>query len=385
MPEQTRLTMDNVQALYPPDKFILVLPSVSKHLLGPSMYGIDVATVKVDPDTPKMTYATKSTWDKRTSPWTEIITDVGLSAVALNKIAGAADINVVPDLVLDDPDRMLIIYRATAMMKTPGGDIRGRSAQVRWDGRVVQDSLQLNAEQSVDKGIAKRWDGFTEETRERKISEKFRKDWIQERTYGDRKTQSYACRNAIKLLLGMSDEYPIGELRDKEFAVVKFVFAPDLTDPQIRLLVAQHGLQGQRALWGDGPAQVGRPALLADLSEAPAPTEAMRIQADFQRAPGAPVSDAETPTSQGSADAELTTDTPAQAAALAKEQDGPLLSWMDVQPIADACARILTAARAAGVDASKTDPFAIRLADATAEQDQALLRSLYIDLKEKTL
>ena len=265
---QQRLTMDTIKQIYPPERYIHVVPSVSKHLLGPSMYGIDVATCKIDPNEPKMVYPIKTQGfgdDAR-------VTEVGLSATAVNRLAGMADISVVIDNVADTGD--LLVIRATAIMQTPGGSVRGRSVQVRWDRALLMDKLSMAAEDYVENAIARKWNNFRDLSPEQKaaaINKKYRKDLIAECEFGPRKTESKAARNAVKHLLGIADTYHPQELIDKEFAVVKFVFSPDLTDPMVKRMVVESGLRAQRALFGVSVANAsGSQYLPAEVMETPA-------------------------------------------------------------------------------------------------------------------
>lgn len=288
MSTQQMLTTENVQTLYPPDRYIVVMPAVSKFLQTSgqgAMYAMDAATVKIDPDDEKAVYPLS--WDGYGE--NARLKTVGLTAKSLNLIGGAADVNVVTEREDDARNPMYARVRAFAVMQTPGGAVRGRTATVEWDGELMRDKIRLNAQQSVKNGVAKNWQGYrgkTEAQLAEMVEDKFQKEWIAEREFGKRKVETKAARNAIKQLVAISDSYGYADLKTKEFVVIKFVFAPDTSDPMVKQMVLEAGLRAQRALFGATAAsQAGGAFLpegshyaLAALPPAPAAAEAAAVE-----------------------------------------------------------------------------------------------------------
>lgn len=379
--KQEHLTMEGVLAAYPKDKFIHIVPAVSKHQLGVSMYGLDVATVKIDPHDEKMVYVLKSTgWGDD-----EKITEMGLTAAALNKIAGAADVNVVPETMVDDPDRGLLIVRSHAIMRTPGGSVRSRTAQVRWERDIMKERLWARAVAYYKKAVSAGWGsvkGKTPEQLNELVKEKFDREWLDEREFGPRKAESKAARNAIKLLLGVPDAWHPRELDEKEFAVVKYVFAPDMSDPAVRDRLLEAGLRSQQALFGVNLAvNTGSQFLPAQSTAAialPAPSEAdvVDVTDEGEEALEASVSaDAPAP-SEGQSEGEV--------AAPAASEDAPSAgAWGSVEAMtATQCVKLIQKAQAAGVKQRQVDDWLAALANISADQDGTALMALYREVRE---
>jgi hypothetical protein len=148
---------------------------------------------------------------------------------------------------------MYACFRAFAIMQTPGGAVRGRTASVEWDGALMIDKIRLASKSSIQMAVEKKWKsvaGKTDDQIKAMIEDKFEKDWLAEREFGKRKAETKAARNAIKSLVAITDSYRIEDLRDKEFVVIKFVFCPDTSDPEVKRMVIEAGLRAQRALFG---------------------------------------------------------------------------------------------------------------------------------------
>jgi hypothetical protein len=262
MGKQTRsgsvLTFDSIAGAYPPERFILLLPQVSRNLLTVvPMWSLDVATVKVDPNNNKHAYEIGYNSG-----------DFGLTKVSLDALATAADVSVMAKRVDDRRDRDYAEFEAHAIMTTPSGGTRGQGRTAEWQGWVEQEKCRQQAERWADKGIRDRWKGFSAANRELKVEQRYSEQWVRSQEFGKRMIESKACNRAIRALLGISPKYSFDELDQKEFAVVRFIFAPDLDDPQVKLLVVSEGLRAQRMLYAQPvPEQVTQPTALPPVEE----------------------------------------------------------------------------------------------------------------------
>ena len=244
-----RLSLDAIRELYPPEKYILLLPAVTKHILTDNpMWALDVAEVEIDVTNPDHVYIQTEKWDGQQS----VATEVSLTKIALDLLASAADVTVLPERTDDGSNPMFCRHVARCVMRTPGGDVRARSSSCDWEGEVAQDRVRLAAENYVLFRVSKQWKGYTgltDEQVQEKIDQRFREQWIREREYGKRKNESYACNRAIAAVLAVQRTYPVDMLRGKKFAVAKFVLSPDLSDPDIKRMYIERGMQAQGQLY----------------------------------------------------------------------------------------------------------------------------------------
>lgn len=233
------LTFDSIAAQYPPDRYILLMPQVARHLLTTvPMWSLDVATVRVDPTNDKHCYEVGYNSG-----------EYALTKVALDSLTAAADISVAAKRIDDRSDPMFAEYEAHAFMNTPSGGVRGQGRTMEWDGRLESDKTRAAAERFVNMGISKRWKGFTQDRYAELVESRYAEQWLREREFGKRKAESKAANRAVRALLGIAPKYSFDELSAKEFAVVRFVFTPDLDDREVKMMVVSAGLAAQRRLY----------------------------------------------------------------------------------------------------------------------------------------
>ena len=265
------LTMEAVRAKYPEDKYILIMPLVTKADDNDvSMWALEISEVKIDPNDDALCHEIQGDSEH-----------VGLTRVAIQRLADAAGVNVLPRDVSDPAKRDLAVFVAVAGMTDSSGTIRCVSASAEWDGEVARDEIRAAAMSYVEKGIANTWQGFSEPARARLTEQRFLEQWAKERKYGKRKAETAACSRAIRARLSLPGKYLGKDLKNKTFIVAKWIFAPDLKDPATRQQVVNFGLQAQRMLFG----QVAQPLLLqagAPDGGAPEPVgfEGEAVQAD---------------------------------------------------------------------------------------------------------
>ncbi len=253
------LSFDNVKSKYPDEEFILLLPSVSKHIVANRpMYSLDVSTVKIDPHDKDLVYKMKEVWDPKDR--TFLITEMGLSKCAIDLICAAADVNVMTERTDNTLNPLYAAYRATAMMMTAGGTVRGRTATVEWDGELMKERCLQRATKYVQNAVNSQWDGkspvgtpwkdLSQDQVALVIQDRSNSAWLDEREFGKRKCESKAARNAARSLLAMKSTYHPRDLETKQFAIAKLVLTPDMDDPVQRRLVVEAGMKAQNHLYG---------------------------------------------------------------------------------------------------------------------------------------
>lgn len=94
------------------------------------------------------------------------------------------------------------------------------------------------------------------------------KRWLQEREHGPRKVESKAINAAIRQVLHLPHTFTAQDAA-KPFLVVGYQFTPDTTDPEIRRIVIEAGMNASRQLYAGAPAAV-RPDVEASPASTPA-------------------------------------------------------------------------------------------------------------------
>lgn len=227
-----RLTTDAIREMYPEDRWILLLPTVTKLTSDDSLiYGLDVTEVEINPDSPSMVYDNKG--------------KDALTKVALDRLAAAAGISVSSRRTDDRSNREYASYEATAMIANPGGEPIVRVANREWDGRDAAERIRIECENYVEKGNR----GLSDAEFERAVDRRFREEMLREREISRAKTETKAINRAIAMILGVPRSFPRGVLKTHKFAVAKFVLAPDMSDPDIKQAVIAAGFGARHALY----------------------------------------------------------------------------------------------------------------------------------------
>lgn len=228
-----RLTTDAIRALYPEDKWILLLPTVTKLTSDDSLiYGLDVTEVEINPDSPSMVYDNKG--------------KDALSKVALDRLAAAAGISISSRRTDDRSSREYASYEATAIISNPGGEPIVRTANREWDGRDAADRIRIECEANIEKNSR----GLTGADFERAVERRFREEMLREREISRAKTETKAINRAIAMILGMPRSFPRGVLATHRFAVAKYVLTPDMSDPDVKRAVIDRAFGSRPLLYG---------------------------------------------------------------------------------------------------------------------------------------
>ena len=248
-----RLTMDGIKALYPEDKWIHVLPAVTKFMGTDSpIWGLDVTEVTIDPNSPSAVYDNKG--------------KDALTKISLDRLAAAAGLTLTTRRTDDRANREVCVYEATAVLRLPGGEAIVRTATREWDGRDAADRVEIECENYVQKEAVKKNITLTDEQFDNAVRRRFREEMLREREISRAKTETKAVNRAIAMILGIPRSFPRGILATVKFAVVKYVLVPDMSDPEIRRAVIAAGVSAHTQLYSgrhDQPAlQEFRPAAM---------------------------------------------------------------------------------------------------------------------------
>lgn len=243
-----RLTTDAIRSLYPDDKWILLLPTVSKLLADDStIYGLDVTEVEISPDSPSMVY------DQNGKD--------ALTKVALDKLASAAGITVRSRRTDDRSSRDYAAYEATAEIRNPGGEPIVRTANREWDGQNAADRILIECEKHVAKQS-----GLSDAQFDAAVQRRFREEMLREREVSRAQTETKAVNRSIAMILGIPRSFPRGVLATHKFAIAKYVLTPDMSDPDVKRAVLEHSFGRKVQLYGS---RVEPSRLLGSASEPP--------------------------------------------------------------------------------------------------------------------
>lgn len=244
-----RLTMDGIKALYPEDKWIHVLPAVTKFMGTDSpIWGLDVTEVSIDPESPSAVYDNKG--------------KDALTKISLDRLAAAAGLTLTTRRTDGRSNREVCVYEATAVLRLPGGEAIVRTATREWDGRDAADRIMIECENYIEKNNR----GLSDDAFHVAVQRRFREEMLREREISRAKTETKAVNRAIAMILGIPRSFPRGVLASVKFAVVKYVLVPDMSDPEIRRAVIAAGVSAHTRLYSgrnDQPAlQEFRPAAM---------------------------------------------------------------------------------------------------------------------------
>lgn len=249
----SRLSLDNIRQFYPEDKYILLLPPVSKHTADDNpLWALDVATVKIDPNNKRHVYLQNG--------------EMALTKIAFDLLASAADLTVKSSRSKgDEPGD--VIHTATATMATAGGGKpRARDGSSEWEFKVQRDRVWNEAEAFIYKGNV---GGKNDEQINEMIQRRFNDEWQREREKGKCKNESKAFNRAISAILACQRAYPKAELEAKEFAIAKWVLSPNMSDPEARSAYISAGVGAASQLYPGQPAQIAAGAQVEALPYSP--------------------------------------------------------------------------------------------------------------------
>lgn len=170
------------------------------------------------------------------------------TAQLLNKIASAANIQWHPDksghTVLE---RNRVVYKAVAAIRQADGQYRIITDEYELDLEVIEDELRMEYEKKA------RFDDFQKKmAKERNDLEYYiKRDLLQKRKFKTQLAATGAMNRVVRKALTLKNFYWPSEAA-KPFAIARFDFQPDYSDPTVRRFASIAAVQAQNALFGQG-------------------------------------------------------------------------------------------------------------------------------------
>ena len=329
------VSWSEVKKQYPVAKFIHVLPAedtVFQH--GEQNWRLDVTIVDFDPFDEKDVYPIKkrkataedakdglcravqkgqyTNYEPRYIP-----ESLGLTKAALERLLAAAGGSVVPlpgmagFRVDNRTDPLYADFVAMGVIVSKNGEIRTGPASRDWKGELRKEVKLREATKRFDKAFAQDWDvsvpgvGWkratvcTPDEKTAAIVDAFEDEWLREREFGPAMAESKAKNRAIRSILALSAKFTLADIKDKSFIVPRWVYEPDISNPEIARLVIAEGLSQQRRgfLLPSVPAPALSPSLPAGTpvetipALGPGSSEAETVQAEAAEDGEAPALD----------------------------------------------------------------------------------------------
>lgn len=250
------LSWDALRAKYPDDKYIFLLPQIDMHVQhSVPLWRLDVATLKIDPADESQVYVVEGTKENPKK--------LALQKPALDRLLAAAN-GVSRAHVTHEIPGALVRYEGFAAMKCPDGTLRAISRTRDWIGEVAREAVEASADKWAADNDRYRdrkwWHDLSPDQKAAQKAAKLAELWRREREFGPPKAESKAIARAIRALLGIRSGFTLAELRDKSFAVPRWVFEPPADNPEILKMLVANALQGQALLYGSAAQPLALPA-----------------------------------------------------------------------------------------------------------------------------
>lgn len=176
--------------------------------------------------------------------------EYSLRAVALQRIGYAAGLiwNARGCGRTDDATNPNIVsYRAEAAVRKEDGTYMLLNAEYMVDLQILEEEIRESYEKkSKELAKEKKW---SDQSRKEYVEKMVRRDMLQKRKFRLQLAQTGAMDRVIRKILGLKGTYRREEL-EKPFVVPKIAFHPDVSDPEVRKLLLQQGLEASNILFG---------------------------------------------------------------------------------------------------------------------------------------
>lgn len=245
---------------YDPEKANLLLPVTTlKQQLGP-WHELRVTEVWVNPDPSAGEVYKVGSVEKPgggdKSRWVDVF---ALGRPALDKIAAAA--GIVWDFRGSGPEFLSdrkVVYKAIGAVRLPDGTWQPVVERKMIDLDVIEEEVrerhrkrgQEKAQEYRQSGGKK---GVNPDIMDQWVEQQVRAEMLQWRKSLLQRAETGARLRCIRALLAIKSHYTQEELR-KPFVVPRIDFSPDYSDPEVRRIVLQHGLDAASRLFGPAPA-----------------------------------------------------------------------------------------------------------------------------------
>jgi len=230
--------MQNLAEQYPLDKFVWIMPKLGTAGALPEHLDFMVSTRKFTLEGNDIYPINAKTVEKAK--------EVGLSKSSLMALAADAGIKWIPNLNrrLDDGhDPDVVEWQSTGVLTGLSG-MTPVTATKRVDLEHLRerDEWKLRArppwEIWID-GTKKKWGDITTEQRESYIRNKVTENDMQRKEFKVEMAETKAQLRVIRFILGIPSKFDKKTIADKEFAVLRIIFAPKAQTPEERKLILE--------------------------------------------------------------------------------------------------------------------------------------------------
>jgi hypothetical protein len=169
-------------------------------------------------------------------------------------------------------NRDYIAYRAVGGIKKADGQPVFFSADYDIDFEVMEDELREQYEKKASylkKGEGPAERPATAQEKSEYIEYCVRRDMLQKRKFKLRLCEAGAMNRVLRMLLGIKQAYTTEELK-KPFVMMRIVFRPDFTDPQIKQQFIDASIKAMTGVYGPGAAAaLPEKAEILDITKVP--------------------------------------------------------------------------------------------------------------------
>lgn len=172
------------------------------------------------------------------------------TAQFLNKIASAANIQWHPDkcghTVLE---RSRVVYKAVAAVRQADGQYRIITDEYELDLEVVEEEIRMDYKKKV------KYEDFQKRMKKdgMELEDYIHRDLLQKRRHKLALAATGAMNRVIRKALTLQNSY-LPEQANKPFAIARFDFQPDYSDPTVRRYASIAAVKAQNDLFGQGSA-----------------------------------------------------------------------------------------------------------------------------------
>jgi hypothetical protein len=228
---------------FPKDKYNVLIPGDMTTQLTPFLRPI-ARQVEIDPD-PDHGDVYPITQRKQGEDW--VATELGLSAVALNKLASVAGMLDIPQAsgrVDDGRDPDVVTHRATMAIRLPDGEWRVLTRECTIKLSTLEKEVQTQKRARADQY---KWS-------DSKLAAEIRKEMLLHEKFMERKAETGAKNRVVRAALSLRSKYTPKEL-ERPFVIAAVV--PDANQPELRERLLDQASSASAALFGPGQARVG--------------------------------------------------------------------------------------------------------------------------------
>lgn len=241
---------------YDPKQANLLLPVTTlRQQLGP-WHELRVTEVRVNPDPSAGEVYRVGTVERQDesgrSRWVDVY---ALARPALDRIAAAA--GIVWDFRGSGPEFLSdrrVVYRMIGAVRLPDGTWQPVVERKLIDLDVIEEEVRDRQRKRAEERAREYREsggkrGLSPESIEQWVEQQVRAEMLQWRKSLLQRAETGARLRCIRALLAIKSHYTFEELQ-RPFVVPRIDFSPDFSDPEVRRIVLQHGLEAASRLFG---------------------------------------------------------------------------------------------------------------------------------------